>query len=147
MPLSTGDTGRGVKFEISDIGSPSTWLTVANVTSISVQGRDAEEIEFTHLLSDGGFREYRQGFKDGGTINVEYHFNPEEESHVDLLDRWLSGDNFNWRINFTGGGWDMYLTGVGFVMNPSDLNINVNDPIGGTAVVRITGESTFVAAP
>lgn len=144
MPKSTGKTGRGIKVEIQEPGSPSgAWLTIANVTSISPSGRDAEEIDFTHLLSEGGFREFRQGFKDPGQLGIEYQFTPLEDSHVELLERWVSGDVFPVRINFTGAGWPRALEGEAFVMNPGDITINVNDPIAGSSTLRFTGATEF----
>lgn len=146
MPVSTGKTGRGVKFSIASGASPATFLAIANVTSINPSGREAEEIDFTHLGSEGGFREFRQGFKDAGTISIEYQFSPEEESHTELLELWNSGDVITWRVDFTDAGWDWYLEGQGYVSNPGDITVNVGDPIGGAATVRCTGPSEFVAA-
>lgn len=144
MAVSSGKTGRGVAFQIKEQGSPSAWVTIANATSINATGRDAEEIDFTTLLSDGGFREFRQGFKDAGQVSVDYHFTPTEPSHVSLLELWDSGNVIDWRIDFTGAGWDYHLVGTGFVKNPGDINVTINDPIGGSAVVRITGAPSFV---
>lgn len=147
MSESTGKTGRGITFEIHDTSvSPDVWVKIANATSINPTGRDADEIDFTTLDSTGGFREFRQGFKDAGTVGIEYHFSPEEPSHVDLLDRWDSGDLFDWRINFTGAGWDYYLVGRGYVKNPGDLTIDVSNPIAGSATVRASGKPSFVEA-
>lgn len=144
MPLSTGKTGRGIKLEISDGASPPSWLAIANATSISPSGKNAEEIDFTHLLSSGGYREFRQGFKDAGTLGFEMHFNPEEESHVDLLNKFNSGEVFDWRINFEEAGWDVHLVGEGFVQNPGDLTINVGDPVNASGTIRVTGPTEFV---
>lgn len=146
MPESTGKTGRGITFEMGDGNSPATFTAIANLTSINPAGRDAEEIDFTHLLSDGGFREFRQGFKDPGTLNIDYHFDPTNATHLDLLSRWVSGATFEWRINFTGAGWAYYLVGRGFVKNPGDLTINANDPVQGSAQIRITGATSFQGA-
>lgn len=143
MTTSTGKTGRGVAFQIGDGGSPETFTAVANVASIGLTGRSAEEIDFTHLLSDGGFREFRQGFKDPGSINLELHFDPTNATHQNLLTKFLSGDTFVWRIDYSGNGWNAYEEGVGFVMNPGDITINPNDPVGGTATVRVTGQTTI----
>lgn len=145
MTESTGKTGRGITFEIEDTSvSPPIYRKIANLTSIGQSGRDAEEIDFTHLESVGGFREFRQGFKDAGTFNLEYHFTPTEASHVDLLARWVSGELFNFRVNYIGAGWNYYETGRGFVKNPSDKTININDPVGGTATVRVSGATSIV---
>lgn len=154
MTTSTGKTGQGVTFEISDGASPSpNWTAVANVRSINPTGKQADEIDFTHLASTGGYREFRQGFKDGGTINLEFHFSPLETTQVGtggLLDKFNNSVVFTWRINFSGTvpaspAWNFALTGEGFVQNPGDLDINVDGPVTGSATVRVTGPTTLVA--
>lgn len=150
MTASTGKTGKGVMFQVAIVASPLVWITVANTRSISRSGQQADEIDFTHLLSTGSFREFRQGFKDGGTVGVEFHFDPTEDSHVGtngLQDLFVDGTVFNWRINFTGAGWAFGLLGTGFVTNPGDLDINVDGAITGSATIRVTGETTVVAIP
>lgn len=150
MVTSTGKTGTGVSFDIDVEGSPVAWVTVANVRSINPTGKQADEIDFTHLLSTGGYREFRQGFKDGGSINIDFHFDITAASHIGtngLLGLFNSGSTFNWRINFTGAGWAFGWTGSGFVSNPGDLDINVDGPITGSASVRVTGATSVVAIP
>lgn len=146
MTDSTGKTGRGVTLDISDGTSPAVFVAIANATTISNTGRDAEQIDFTHLQSSGGFREFRQGFKDPGQIGFEYHFTPTEASHVSLLALWVAGTVIDFQINFVGAGWNYYLRGQGFVMNPGDITVNVNDPIRGAGTLRVTGQMTFVGA-
>lgn len=148
MVASTGKTGKGVSFQVALVASPLVWVTVANVRSINRSGQQADEIDFTHLLSDGSFREFRQGFKDGGTVGVDFHFDPTEDSHAGtngLQDLFTDGTIFNWRINFAGAGWAFALRGLGFVTNPGDISIDVDGPITGSATVRNTGETTLEA--
>lgn len=144
MGESTGKTGRGVTLSISDGTSPAVYTQIANVTSINLSGRDADEIDFTHLGSTGGFREFRQGFKDGGTISFDMHFTPTEVSHVDLLALWLAGTTVDWKIDYSGAGWDYAEVGQGFIKNPSDVTVNVNDPINGAGTIRVTGGSQII---
>lgn len=147
MSDSTGKTGRGITFEIATPGtSPNDWVKIANVTKINYSGKDAEEIDFTTLDATGGFRIFRQGFKDGGNIGVDYHFSPDEASHQDIADLWNSGSVFDWRINYVGAGWNWYEVGRGFMKNPGDRSIDVSTPVSGTATVRVTGGSSFVGA-
>ncbi len=143
MTTSTGKTGRGVFFEMSDGQSPPNWTTVANPTQVSPTGRTSEEIDFTTLLSTGGFKEFRQGFKDPGSIAVDYHFDVTDPSHQALLDRWLSGLVFECRINFSAVGWNYALVGLGYVKDPGDLTIDVSNPIKGVSTIRFTGETQF----
>lgn len=146
MAKSTGETGRGLSIQIGDGGSPEQFVTVANATSIAVQGRDVEEIDFTHLLSDGGYREFRPGFKDPGNAPIEFHFSAVEASHIELQAAWLAGTLFTTRIDMSplGANWNKYFQGEAFVKNPGDLTINVTDPIKGAATLRFTGTTAFV---
>lgn len=146
MADSTGKTGRGVTLSISDGLSPTTYVPIANVTSINFSGRDAEEIDFTHLGSVGGFREFRQGFKDPGSITFEYHYTPTEESHLDLLTLWLSGAIINFKIDYSEAGWDFGEYGLGFIQNPGDVSVTVGDPITGSGTIRVTGATSIAAA-
>lgn len=147
MVASTGETGKGVSFQIDLTASPVTWVTIANVRSINFTGRQADEIDFTHLLSTGSYREMRQGFKDGGSIALDVHFNATEVTHIGsngLLGLFNQGVTFNWRINFSPI-WAFALVGVGFISNPGDIDINVDGPIVGSATVRVTGQSDIAA--
>lgn len=144
MSESTGKTGRGVTLSISDGLSPTSYTVIANVTSVNFSGRDADEIDFTHLGSSGGFREFRQGFKDGGSIAFDYHFTPTEVSHLDLLSLWLAGTTLDWKIDYSGAGWNFAEIGRGFIKNPGDVNITVGDPITGSGSLRVSGGSQII---
>lgn len=149
MTTSTGKTGQGVAFKVSLGGSPVTYQSVANARSINPTGKSADEIDFTHLASTGGYREFRQGFKDGGSINVEFHFDPTDASHDSstngLLGLFNASTVFDWLIDFTAAGWAYGFYGSGFVSNPGDIDINVDGPITGNATIRVTGGTTIAA--
>ncbi len=61
-----------------------------------------------------------------------------------MLALWLSGDVFNWRINFATAGWDVALVGQGYIQNPGDITIDVSNPINASSTVRTTGATEFV---
>lgn len=147
---STGKIGAGVVFQVSLSLSPAAWTSVGNAKSIAFNGRTADDIDFTNLNSTGSYREMRQGFKDGGTVAVDIQFDPTDTTHVGsskgLLGLFNSGTVFYWRINFFATGWSWALRGQGYVQNPGDIDINVDGPIMGTANIRVTGETTLVAA-
>lgn len=148
MATSTGKTGEGVRLMISNGASTPVWTAIANVRSINPTGKQADEIDFTHLGSTGGYREFRQGFKDGGTVNVEFHFDPTAASHVGsmgLLGLFNESTVFEFRINFVNAGWNFSLEASGFVQNPGDIDINVDGPITGSATIRVTGPTELVA--
>lgn len=149
MPKSTGATGRGFSIQLGNGASPETFITVANTTTITINGRDVEEIDFTHLLSDGGFREYRPGFKNAGSVAVEAHFSALEASHTQMGAEWLAGTIFTTRIDMSplGLNWNKYLQGESFVKNPGDITIDVSNPVKMAATLRFTGPTEFIDKP
>lgn len=150
MAASTGKTGKGVVFKMGDGASPEVFAAVGNARSINPTGQSADEIDFTHLGSTGGYREFRQGFKDAGSINVDYQFDPTDATHIGeagLLGKFNSGAVFSWQIDFAPAGWPWRLVGQGFVSNPGDIDINVDGPITGSATIRRTGATTLEASP
>jgi len=147
MTASTGKTGRGVKFYVLDASSsPAVYTQIANVTGVNIQGRNAAEIDFTHLGSTGGYREFQQGFKDAGTIQVNFHFDITDVSHNLIADLFDAGSTIAWRVDFTALGWNFFWIGNGFIQNPGDTDINVDGPITGAGTIRITGATDFVAS-
>lgn len=144
MPLSTGKTGRGVFLEVGDGESPEGFTTVANVTAITSSGQNAEEVDMTHLLSEGGFREFIQGFKDAGTVGINFHLDPTNPTHQSIYDDFVTGRTFNARIDFSGAGWNTYMVFSGFIQNPGDIDINVTGPITNNATIRRSGATAFV---
>lgn len=139
MAASTGKTGRYVYLTIEGV-------EVANVVGIGLDGRDAEEIDFTHLRSTGGFRELRQGFKDPGSINLTLHFDPTHATHSSatngiegLLN---SGTEIDWAIVYTDAGWSKTHSGVGFIKS-NNINVTVDGPIEASATIRVSGATTW----
>jgi Lambda phage tail tube protein, TTP len=140
MSVSTGKTARGLYLTING-------TEVANVKSIAgIDGREAEEIDFTHLRSDGGYRELRQGFKDPGTITLNLHFDPTHATHANganSLDALLStGETIAWELIYTDTGYARKLSGSGFLKGFS-FNHDVDNPIEGTATIRVSGATTW----
>ncbi|MFN9110105.1 MAG: phage tail tube protein [Bacteroidota bacterium] len=145
MTASTGKTGAGITFKVGDGASPEVFTAIANATNININGRTVDEVDFTHLASTGGYREFRAGFKDAGEVQMTLHFDPSNLTHQNLEDLLNSGDVFNFQIDFTPASWAYKMTGAGFVRG-SDITINVDDPISADVTIRVTGPLEIVAA-
>lgn len=146
MTASTGKTGAGITFKVGDGASVESFTAIANATNINISGRTVDEIDFTHLASTGGYREFRSGFKDAGEVQMTLHFDPTNTTHTNLESLLNSGNVFNFEIDFTPVGWAQKMTGSGFVRG-SDITINVDDPVSADVTVRVTGPLTIVASP
>jgi hypothetical protein len=151
MVASTGATGLGVQLKIGNGASPEVFTTVANVVSINLSGRSVEEVDFTHLLSSGGYREFRAGFKDPGELQFSLHYNPANATHngtTGIESRLNSGVPFTFKIDLTGIGgvtnptdFDKVLTGTGYVSG-GDFTISGEDPLLYDVTIRVSGAIT-----
>ncbi len=149
MTDSTGEIGLGVKFKMGDGATPTEAFTeAANVKDIKWGGRDAGEVDFTHLGSTGGYKEFRQGLKDPGTITLTVQFDPTHPTHVGanafsgLFDL---GRVFNFKLDMTAvfGATGATAACKGFVKNPGDISISPENPIEATVTIRCTGPVTW----
>lgn len=148
MVASTGKVGLGTVFKVGDGASPEVFTSVVNVVSINLSGRSVEEVDFTHLASDGGFREFRAGFKDPGEVQLTCHYNPTNATLNGTagLEYLLNqGTQFNWEIDMSGAGFAYKLSGNGYVSG-GDFTFTGEDPITYDVTIRVSGSITESAA-
>ncbi len=142
MTLSTGKVGLGTVFKVGDGQSPEVFTSIVNVVSIGMSGRSVEEVDFTHLASSGGFREFRPGFKDPGELTLSVHYDPTNATlngTAGLEYELNQGRVFNWKIDMTGAGFNYMLYGIGYVSG-GDFNFTGEDPITYEVTIRISGQ-------
>jgi hypothetical protein len=149
MAASTGKRGIGVTFAIGNAASPEVFAVVANVESINWSGREAEEVEKTHLGSTSGYREFLQGFKDPGTIELVLHFDPghasQANSGVGILALFNSGDEFNFELDFADAGFAYKWSAAGYVQG-DNLTIEPDAVMTRPVTIRVTGVMTQAAS-
>lgn len=148
MTLSTGRVGLGTVFKVGDGESPETFTAVSNVVNITMSGRSVEEVDFTHLASDGGFREFRPGFKDPGELSLTCHYNPSDATlngTAGLEYELNQGRVFNFKIDMTNAGFAFMIYGQGYVSG-GDFNFTGEDPITYEVTIRISGAVSEAAA-
>ena len=68
---STAVSGVGTLFRR---WSGSTWVNIAEVSSISGPSMTRETIDVTSLDSTGGYREFIAGFRDAGNVQLAMNF-------------------------------------------------------------------------
>lgn len=149
MTASTGVTGAGVAFKVGDGGGTEVFTTVANVKDVKINGRSVEEVDFTHLGSTGGYKEFRPGFKDPGNIQFTMHFDPTHLTHGSgargIEGMLNSGLVFNFEIDYSATGKAKKFTGKGFVKS-DDISVTVADPLSADVTIRVTGPLSLVDA-
>ncbi|MNE66588.1 Phage major tail protein 2 [compost metagenome] len=61
------------------IGPTASIVAIGQLTSISSPSMSQETIDVTTLDSDGGYRDFIGGFKDGGEVSASGFFDPQDE--------------------------------------------------------------------
>jgi predicted secreted protein len=70
---SNAISGLGTSFQRWDKDT-STWVRLAEISSISGPTMTRDFIDVTSLDSTGGYREFIAGFRDGGTVSLTMNF-------------------------------------------------------------------------
>lgn len=103
---------------------------IAGLTSIGGIEITAEIKDVTTLESDGGYREFIGGFKDGGEVPIEGYFNPDTESgQVALQDSLDDGLAEDYKIEFPTtpvATWAFKGVVTGFKVGDVDVDGTVN---------------------
>jgi predicted secreted protein len=92
----------GTKFKIG-------LTAVAGLTSIDGIDKTADTLDTTTLDSDGGYRTFTGGFKDGGEVSVAGYFEPGDAGQGAMETAFEAGDPEDFQIIFPaelGASWD-----------------------------------------
>ena len=141
---------EGTKFSFGE-------QVIGGLTGVGEVGGTADEIDVTTLDSEGGYKEFLQGFKDGGEV-VLSGLLYEGESRKDIVDAFEKGTVATSKITFPDqsilsfGSWiKAYKVGPAEVGQPVTFNVTVRvsgkiSYTAGTARTSLTGSSTVKVA-
>lgn len=120
-------------------------VPVAGLTSIGGLELSADTIDTTTLDSDGGYREFIGGFKDGGEVPLEGYFDPETgKGQKELYDLFESGATQAFSIVFPaalGAQWNFSGVVTGFTTGAS-----LEDPLSFGATIKVSGAPELVVS-
>ncbi len=137
--MSNAFAGVGATFERQDDTSSTVYAAIAEVNSINFDGMKSEMIDVTSLDSTGGYREFKRGFRDGGTVTLEMNFTfaGYEQMRVDFE----TDTSVNYRIVLP----DTTATTFDFAAFVQDAPFSVvpDDKVTATVNLKITGQVTI----
>ena len=137
--MATSAQGTILKFTPSD----GEQVTVGRLTSVGEIAPEAEAVDVTTLDSAGGYREYIQGFRDSGELEVTGFHDKSDAGQSALRAAFAAGKEGEAEICFADG------TTVGFTAFVRSHTIGaaeVDGAVGFGAVLRITGAVTVTTA-
>jgi len=118
----------------------TTAKVVAGLTSIGGLELSADTIDVTTLDSDGGYREFIAGFKDGGDVSLEGYFYGDT-GQMELYNLFESGNTESFKIEFPeafGVSWAFKGVVTGFGTSAA-----LEDPVGFSCTIKVSGKPTL----
>lgn len=115
-----------------------TQVVVGKLTSVGEIAPDSEEIDVTTLDSEG-YREYIQGFRDSGEVELSGFHEKDDAGQKALRAAYASGEAGAVEVCFPD---DTSAAFTAFVKGYSLGNAEVDGAVGFGAVLRISGKVT-----
>lgn len=116
-----------------------TQVVVGKLTSVGEIAPEAEEVDITTLESTGGYREYMQGFRDSGELEITGFHDADDAGQTALRTAFASGASGAFEVKFPD---DTAVTFLGFIKSHTIGSAEVDGAIGFGAVIRISGAVT-----
>ena len=116
-----------------------TQVVVGKLTSVGEIAPEAEEVDITTLESTGGYREYMQGFRDSGELEITGFHDADDAGQSALRTAFASGASGAFEVKFPD---DTAVTFSGFIKSHTIGSAEVDGAIGFGAMIRISGAVT-----
>lgn len=116
-----------------------TQVVVGKLTSVGEIAPEAEEVDITTLESTGGYREYMQGFRDSGELEITGFHDADDAGQTALRTAFTSGASGAFEVKFPD---DTAVTFSGFIKSHTIGSAEVDGAIGFGAMIRISGAVT-----
>lgn len=112
---------------------------IAGLTSINGVSLTAETLDTTTLTSNGGYREFKGGFKDGGEVTVSGYFEPGDDGQVAVYNAFESGDAIPFSIIYPqGASW-----GFNGIITGFSTSAELEGLIAFEATIKVSGKPSL----
>jgi predicted secreted protein len=144
MSASPAVSAFGTLLKLGDGATPENFSTIAELKTISGPSLSADAIDVTVHNTPTPFRRFIAGLLDGGEVNFDIHFIPQDPSHSyssgilkDMLDRTIR----NIQIVFPDVGvttWACPVIFTGF-----EMSSDPGDVLLASVTAKVAGPPTF----
>ena len=135
---SAAVSGVGTKFQR---WNGSTYVSLAEVNSITGPSMTRAFLDVTSLDSTGGYREFITGFRDAGTISLKMNFTTASYAFMKEDFQKVAANAYQIILSDPG------LSSLEFegLVTELPLSIPTDDKITADVTIKITGEVYFVS--
>lgn len=145
MPASAGTMGTTTVLKMGNGGSPETFTTIAEITSVTPPALSKDSVEVTNMDSPQRFREFIPGLKDGGEVTVEVNWLPGDPTHdasSGYVAQFMDDDNHNFQIDIASQPRVTWAF-RGHISSISP-EAPLDDKLSNTIVIKVSGPPTLV---
>lgn len=124
-----------------EIGSPA--IAVARLSNIGSPKQSREAIDVTTLDSEGGYREYIDGYRDGGEFTVSGYFIFSDPGQKAIISAFEAEGVQHFCIKFppsVGAKWEFDAVVTGY-----EITSEVGNAIGFNATFKVSGKPVLSA--
>jgi predicted secreted protein len=114
--------------------------TVGSISSISEVAPDSDELDVTTLDSTGGYREFLQGFKDGGECTLTGFYDSGDAGQAAIITGYGTGDIDATVITLPAAAGTVSFNS--YVKSYAIGAAEVDGAVGFSGTLRITGAVT-----
>lgn len=133
----------GTTLKVASGTGSSSSATVGKLKSIGAINPTADEIDVTTLDSSGGYKDYLQGFKDGGEVSCEGFLAYGDAGQAQVVTLFDSGDKKTWTVEYPDGTKASFSAYVkGYTIGDAAVDGAVNFALN----LRVCGAVTITAA-
>lgn len=137
LTTTTAQLGNGTILQIS-VGSPTSFLTIANATNVAFANGTSPEVDVTDMTSAA--MEYLLGLPDGGTLTADINTDMGDPGQAAAYAAKEARTRCEIRVVLPGGTTPTW-TAAGFVRK-FDLNTGVNAAVKTGFEFRVSGPWT-----
>lgn len=137
--MSDGISSQGTYLTIGNGASPEVFTEIPECTTIPGPAGTSDELDFTHLRSSGGYREFKQSFKNTDDMTLECNYIPGDPVQSGLRADFLSGVVRSFVKHYPDTSTDAFDAYVKSASTPAA----VGDKLKFTVTLRITGAPVF----
>lgn len=131
--------GYGTVFQTGDGNSPEGFTTFAEVAAISMLRFSADSIDTSHELPPGSAREFIDGMRNYGAVQLTFNLIPGSATELALFVEMANPTPINRKIVTPDGktlSFAAFITG-------HEATEAVGDKLGGSATFQLTGAMTL----
>jgi len=131
--------GVGAELQRSNMLSSPTFTAIGEINDISGPNMSRNTIDTTALDTEGGYRTFIGGFRDGGELQLEMNFTMD--GYDDLKSDFESSDPRDYKIVLPdAGATALSFTGL---VTALGLKIPTDDKVTASCTIKISGEVTL----